>query len=138
TIRMWDANTGEAVGWPLQGHQDSGLTVAFSSDGKQIASTSQDYTMFSELQCSCLSHDAHETSCFTHQCFINTDGWLCLPKSPDLKSQPDRLLFWIPHESCQGLWWPGNTAVICQYPLQLDLSNFHHGEDWTTCYIKND
>ncbi|KIJ36180.1 hypothetical protein M422DRAFT_179781 [Sphaerobolus stellatus SS14] len=83
-------------------------------------------------------HDAHETSCFTQQCFINADGWLCLPKSPDFESQPDILLFWLPPESRNGLWWPGNTALICQYPLKLDLSNFHHGENWTACYIKND
>ncbi|KIJ51790.1 hypothetical protein M422DRAFT_77575, partial [Sphaerobolus stellatus SS14] len=59
---------------------------------------------------------------------------LCLPESTNIESQPDKFLFWIPPESCNGLWWPENTAVICHYPLKLDLSNFHHGKDWTACY----
>ncbi|KIJ36187.1 hypothetical protein M422DRAFT_179718, partial [Sphaerobolus stellatus SS14] len=123
TIRIWDAKTGEAVGEPLQGHQDSVYTVSFSLDMKHIVSGSfQDKTL--------QIWDAKTGEA--------VDGWLCLPKSPDLESQPDKLLFWIPPESRLGLWWPRNTAVICQYPLQLDLSKFHHGEDWTTCYVRND
>ncbi|KIJ36174.1 hypothetical protein M422DRAFT_179768, partial [Sphaerobolus stellatus SS14] len=177
TIQIQDAKTGEAVSEPLQGHTDKVRTEALSPDGKQIVSGSDDYTIqiwdpktgAVEMRSSCVFsshiysfyfiltscpflflanselisttfsfHDAHETSCFTQRCFINADGWLCLPKSPDFESQPDILLFWLPPESRNGLWWPGNTALICQYPLKLDLSNFHHGENWTACYIKND
>ncbi|KIJ40495.1 hypothetical protein M422DRAFT_256455 [Sphaerobolus stellatus SS14] len=140
TIQIWDAKTGEAMVSLFRDTKNQltqwlshlmGNTLSLALGTRQfkfgmqrlerqwhIVSMFQDYAMFSELQ--------------------SSYGWLCLPKSPDLESQPDKLLFWIPLESHQGLWWPGNTAVICQYPLQLDLSNFHHGEDWTACYVKND
>ncbi|KIJ38343.1 hypothetical protein M422DRAFT_176821, partial [Sphaerobolus stellatus SS14] len=142
--------------------------VEFSPSQNHISVISQDYPMLSDMRSLCvfsshiysilfcpdtcsllfltddqlistpLSHDAHQMPCFTHQCFINADGWLCLPKSPNSKSQPDKLLFWVLPESHNGLWWPGNTAVISQYSLKLDLSRFHHGEDWIACYVKND
>ena len=33
TIRLWDAETGDAIGKPLEGHSRSANSVAFSSDG---------------------------------------------------------------------------------------------------------
>jgi WD40 repeat protein len=45
TIRIWDAETGEAVGQPLQGHDGYVMSVVFSSDGKHIVSGSRDNTI---------------------------------------------------------------------------------------------
>ncbi|KIM20897.1 hypothetical protein M408DRAFT_118709 [Serendipita vermifera MAFF 305830] len=45
TVRVWDAETGEAVGAPFQGHSDSVKSVAFSPDGKRITSGSHDNTV---------------------------------------------------------------------------------------------
>jgi len=42
TIRMWDADTGSAVGKPLEGHTDSVWSVAYSPDGRHITSGSLD------------------------------------------------------------------------------------------------
>ncbi|KAJ3979529.1 WD40-repeat-containing domain protein [Lentinula detonsa] len=42
TIRIWNADTGEAIGNPLQGHSDGVTSVAFSPDGKRIVSGSED------------------------------------------------------------------------------------------------
>jgi WD40 repeat protein len=45
TIRMWDAETGAAVGKPLEGHTDSVRSVAYSPDGRHIISGSDDHTI---------------------------------------------------------------------------------------------
>ncbi|KAJ3792300.1 quinon protein alcohol dehydrogenase-like superfamily [Lentinula aff. detonsa] len=42
SIRIWNADTGEAIGGPLQGHSEGVKSVAFSPDGKQIVSGSYD------------------------------------------------------------------------------------------------
>ncbi|KAG8778858.1 hypothetical protein FRC15_010507, partial [Serendipita sp. 397] len=45
TIRIWDAETGAAVGEPLEGHTDSIFSVAYSPDGRRIISGSDDRTI---------------------------------------------------------------------------------------------
>jgi WD40 repeat protein len=45
TVRVWDAESGQAIGEPLQGHSNSVLSVAFSPDGKHIVSGSYDNTV---------------------------------------------------------------------------------------------
>jgi WD40 repeat protein len=45
TIRLWDAETGELLQPPLEGHEDSVASVAFSPDGKCIMSGSGDNTI---------------------------------------------------------------------------------------------
>ena len=45
TIRIWDAETGTAVGNPLQGHNAQVQSVAYSPDGRHIISGSDDCTI---------------------------------------------------------------------------------------------
>ncbi|KZO92981.1 WD40 repeat-like protein [Calocera viscosa TUFC12733] len=45
TIRLWDAETGAALGEPLVGHGDCVNSVNFSLDGKRVASGSDDQTI---------------------------------------------------------------------------------------------
>jgi WD40 repeat protein len=45
TVRLWDAQTGQSIGQPLQGHQAKVSSVAFSSDGRRIISGSWDETI---------------------------------------------------------------------------------------------
>jgi len=45
TIRIWDAETGEAVGKPLEGHTRGVTSVTYSPDGRHIASGSYDKTI---------------------------------------------------------------------------------------------
>src|SRR5712671_3158311 len=45
TIRLWDAETGHAIGKPLEGHSSHVSSVAFSPDGSRIVSGSWDNTI---------------------------------------------------------------------------------------------
>src|SRR5712675_2365583 len=45
TIRLWDAETGDAIGKPLEGHSHLVNSVAFSPDGSRIVSGSWDKTI---------------------------------------------------------------------------------------------
>ncbi|KIM72106.1 hypothetical protein PILCRDRAFT_16443 [Piloderma croceum F 1598] len=45
TIRLWDAETGDAIGKPLEGHSSHVNSVAFSPDGSHIVSGSLDETI---------------------------------------------------------------------------------------------
>ncbi|CAG8772708.1 16296_t:CDS:2, partial [Acaulospora colombiana] len=45
TIRIWDAETGEAIGSPFSGHTDSVTSVAFLPNGKSIVTGSRDHTI---------------------------------------------------------------------------------------------
>ncbi|KAI5117200.1 hypothetical protein M0805_004970 [Coniferiporia weirii] len=45
TLKIWDAQTGDAVGEPLTGHEDWVRSVAYSPDGRHIVSGSHDRTL---------------------------------------------------------------------------------------------
>ncbi len=45
TIRMWDSDTGSALGEPLTAHADGILSLALSPDGRLLASASRDTTI---------------------------------------------------------------------------------------------
>ncbi|KAJ6598791.1 WD40-repeat-containing domain protein, partial [Mycena sp. CBHHK59/15] len=45
TVRVWDAESGEALGAPFEGHTHWVTSVAFSPDGKHIVSGSNDRTI---------------------------------------------------------------------------------------------
>ncbi|KZT54170.1 WD40 repeat-like protein [Calocera cornea HHB12733] len=45
TVRLWDADTGAAIGSPLVGHDGPVRSVAFSLDGKHVLSVSKDSTL---------------------------------------------------------------------------------------------
>ena len=44
TARLWDADTGKAIGEPLRGHASDVSSAAFSPEGKRIVTASSDKT----------------------------------------------------------------------------------------------
>ena len=45
TVRIWDAQTGQQIGQPLEGHTNNVNSSSFSPDGKRIVSASNDETV---------------------------------------------------------------------------------------------
>jgi WD40 repeat protein/type II secretory pathway predicted ATPase ExeA len=75
TLRLWDAQTGAAVGEPLVGHTDAVMAVAYSPDGSRLASGSFDGTL--------RLWDAQTGAAVGEPLSGHTDAVLTLAYSPD-------------------------------------------------------
>ncbi|THU98349.1 WD40 repeat-like protein, partial [Dendrothele bispora CBS 962.96] len=137
TVRIWDTQTGEQVGQPLQGHTDSLQSVSYSPDGRHVVSGSYDHTVriwdtqsgghFGDHQKISYAHSPNN-----HFCFINPQGWLCYS---DETSPDPSLILWIPpafrhgfSDSRQILTIPAD-ALNCA--VQVDWTGFAYGSNWT-------
>jgi WD40 repeat protein len=124
TIGVWNAMTGEVVAGPFRGHSQSVKSVTFSPDGQHIVSGSIDHTI------RLWKVMARETEIsgqvdFTDQSKMNHEGWIC-----GSNGEP---LMWIPPLHRTGLHRPSNVWVAAEHEICLDLSNFKHGNSWSTC-----
>jgi WD40 repeat protein len=124
TICVSNTMTGEMVAGPFRGHTGYVNSVAFSPDGQHIVSGSDDHAI------RLWNAKAGETETsgqvdFTDQSKMNDEGWIC--------GSNGELLMWIPPLHRTGLYRPSNVWVAAEHETHLDLSNFKHGNSWTTC-----
>ncbi|KAI0037289.1 WD40 repeat-like protein, partial [Auriscalpium vulgare] len=151
TIRIWDAQTGQPVGTPLEGHASWVYSVAYSPDGTHIASGSHDQNMrIWEVQPNMphtnqlyhshlvkLSPRLNHSLCNPHnlnalhngsdiQLSITSDGWIV-----DSACSPPALVMWLPPHN-RNLYTPSTNHIIGAH-TEVDLSDFAHGPDWTKC-----
>ena len=128
TVRLWDLATGAAL-QTLKGHTHYINSVAFSHDGKLLASASYDETVRlwdpatgAALQTLEVDVTFHSISFSRDAQYINTDrGLLSLQPSSNL-SPPQvpslyRIIFvkgdWITRDGENLLWLPSNYKVNC-------------------------
>jgi WD40 repeat protein len=104
TIRIWDAETGAAVGQPLVGHNGPVWSVACSPDGRRIISGSDDKTI--------RIWDA-ETGAAVGEPLVGHNGWcgLLLALRTGGASSPD------PHDNTIRIW-DAETGAAVERPLE--------------------
>ncbi|KAF7968066.1 hypothetical protein HWV62_32049 [Athelia sp. TMB] len=118
TVRLWDVQTGASLAVHRR-HTGPVNSVAFSPDGTRIVSGSSDKTIHILPARAAPAPHADRGFQPTSQ-LVN--GWM--------QNSPTELLFWVPPAYRTGLWWP-DSMVISKRSVQLDLTKFVHGEDWT-------
>ncbi|CCA76263.1 hypothetical protein PIIN_10258 [Serendipita indica DSM 11827] len=149
TIRLWDAETRQAVGEPLRGPEGWVNAIGFSPDGPQIVSGSYGNTTRlwntetalgakastfdqddTEFVYSDLSKDLQGTPPRIivpgfNQCSLSLDGWV---------HSSGKRLFWVPPDNRRGLKYPYRLTIPTSAPFRvtkLDFTNFQCGSSWT-------
>jgi len=129
TIRIWDAETGAAVGKPFEGHVYYVRSVAYSPDGEHIVSGSSDNTTHVwdsvphvPIKLSSYSNPMHSDFC-KHP---HADGWV--------RDSEGGLLYWIPPDCRAGLHSPALLTIPLTSHIRsvsLDFQDFVFGTSWT-------
>ncbi|KAG9074714.1 hypothetical protein FS749_013695, partial [Ceratobasidium sp. UAMH 11750] len=134
TIRIWDADTGQSIAQPLQGHTESISSVAYSPDSAFVISGSHDNTVrIWNTQSSAAGGSTPEVennlaqaidrSHVNHAWTIDDDGWVVTSDS--------KLLVWVPHDLRLVLLRPYNVTVLSRHGfLQLDFGHPRIGDHW--------
>ncbi|KAF7966282.1 hypothetical protein HWV62_39247 [Athelia sp. TMB] len=138
SIRVWDRETGTRIAGPPEEYTGGVHTVVFSQDGQSLVSSSHSTIRVHKLphisglptlqsiKSSSLSSKVEAAEGFSNASRLE-HGWM--------RNQQGGLLFWVPPQLREGLWWPENTAVISRTSNRLDLERFVHGEEWARCHI---
>ncbi|KLO09472.1 WD40 repeat-like protein, partial [Schizopora paradoxa] len=151
TLRIWDADTGRAVGepleghtdYPLKGHTDGVFAVAYSPDGNHIVSGSYDNTLrIWDPQLGSAIHFTHKYSTQHRFCSTNDDA-SCLQKNSTkakaldsdgwLRGHKGELIFWVPSEKRRGVQDMSLMTLPLAHPehsVALDCTRMVLGEEW--------
>ncbi len=131
TIRIWDAETGAALGSPLDGHADLVKSNAYSSDRQHIVSGSFDES--SRVWDRFPYAPIRSSSCNpTHPRFCaepDKDGWV--------RDEEGGLLYWVPHDCRKGLHSPAILTIPLTSQVRsvsLDFEDFVFGTEWTQIF----
>ena len=128
-IRIWDTQTGAAVGNPVEGHTRQVQSVAYSPAGRQIISGFNHNTTYvsepspPEPFSSCNPPNVH----FFSQ--PDSRGWI--------RDSHGGLLYWVPPDCRSGLHSPGPMTIPVRFdhrPVSLDFGDFAFGSAWTQIF----
>lgn len=147
SIRVWDAGTGKAVCKSLEGHSGIIWSVAYSPNGRHIVSGSLDSTIrvwdaeiedsVSMIPIAFSSNPNHALSgidLIIPPDMESTEHQGCSMYNGHVLGPKGQLLFWLPPEYCDRLWWPHTKFILGHETAMLDLSQFTHGTSWHHCH----
>jgi WD40 repeat protein len=128
TIRIWDAQTGNPVSQPWEGHTDQVWSVAFSPNGKRVVSGSSDKTIYIwDAQTSnpvLQPLEAIKAISSGHPVLVH--GWIQGPEQ--------QLICWIPPTNRIRLtMFPQALVVIGHHWTKVGRTKFVHGPSWQQC-----
>ncbi|KAF7798736.1 hypothetical protein EIP86_009961 [Pleurotus ostreatoroseus] len=115
--------------------------LAFSSDGRRLASGSEDGKVqvwdIVQDDGESASHALPEVNLIcpdtvlkpVEDIKLRNDGWVVVARVDE-----DQLLFWVPVEQRDMLILPVRKTVLGGEPNELDLSRFVHGTKWSQCH----
>jgi WD40 repeat protein len=161
---MWDAASGEVIGEALRGHTDIVLSVAFSPDGKQVVSGSEDCTIrLWDVESVQAIQEPLQDLCQIVEPLTLTDGvwvkpssnkpiWLSdkdsergmisddsvLDRNGWMRTPSGELLFWVPLMNRDGLFRRNTRLIIGAKPTRITLHQFVCGAEWTNVRRKFD
>ena len=127
TIRIWDAETCDAVGNALEGHTHSVSSAAYSSDGQHVASGLYDNTIrvlntFLYTRILPSSHNPIYSAFFAKP---GMDGWV--------RDSEGGLLYWVPHDCRTTVHSPALLTIPLtsrNRSISLDFDDIAFGTSW--------
>ncbi|KAF7967919.1 hypothetical protein HWV62_32533 [Athelia sp. TMB] len=139
SVRIWDAETGALIAGPEE-HTHDVMSVAFSSDGHRLLSASKstirvdNFTQMIAVPKLQGIPSAPADPASTHG--DADDGFASDSRLEHgwMRNRKGGLLFWLPPEHREGLFWPHTATAFSTLPTRLDLEKFVHGENWAQCY----
>src|SRR5258708_6137180 len=132
TIRIWDAETGAAVGEPLTGHTYWVNSVAYAPDGRHIVSGSGDKSI--RVWGSSL-HTAIHLPPPSNLTYPN----LCVEPDPNgwVTDSKGGLLYWVPPDCRIGLHSPALLTIPPTSHVRsvsLNFDDFAFGTSWNRIF----
>jgi len=129
TIRIWDAETGAAVGKPLEGQPSSVLSIAYPPNGQHIVSGSRDQSIHVWESFLCKP----PSSCNPMYAYLlalpDSEGWV--------RDSDGGLLYWVPLDCRSGLHSPALITIPLASSVRsvcLDFEDFAFGTSWTQIF----
>ncbi|TBU34055.1 hypothetical protein BD311DRAFT_650843, partial [Dichomitus squalens] len=138
TIRMWDAQTGESVGEGLSNPFGRIDSLALSSDGRHIASSSEMFIVVWDVN-AFTGKDTSQGPPGVHPSLINFKATASSSEDPSasaLSTPPgykewdgwvmeknDNLVIWVPDEYRGHVLWRGMLFFVGREALTIDFAN---------------
>jgi len=131
TIRIWGAETGVAVGEPLEGHAYTVQSTTYSPDGQHIVSGSNDQTvrMWDAFQHLSVQPSSSNLMRAGFCAKPGRDGWI--------RDSDGCFLYWVPRDCRTGLHSPALLTIpltSCHRSVSLDFDDIAFGTSWAQIF----
>ena len=82
------------------------------------------------------SYPELDTSARMSNIYLDVNGWVRQRHGEpgEINDKADKFLFWVPREYRDQLILPYRRTIIGGNPIEVNMSKFVYGDDWTGCY----